>query len=131
MEEENSNDQVFNVNDLGSMNSDKIKNPNNKIIFKPYFIISISIFIISIIIILLIILLQYRLNQNENDNKDETIKNKIGEINCILAINKINVNTQILGREFKKESDFAIIIDGKKLINIQKSLNSINLVNII
>ena len=106
MEDSNSNNDEFNVNDLGSMNSDKIKEGDIKLLKKKNIIIAISIIIFIFIILLILII---TLKQNKKD------KNEIGEINCIFKINTINTKIPILGVEFKKESDFSIMIDDKKI----------------
>ena len=42
-------------------------------------------------------------------------KSKIGEINCIYEIDTITKTTEILGKDFTKNSDFDILVDGKKV----------------
>ena len=108
MEDGTIDNEEFNVNDLGSMNSAKIKEGDKKLLNKQNIIIGISI-IILISLIFLIIIIITTLKKNKKYQK------KIGEINCIFKINKVNTKIPILGVEFKKESDFSIFIDDKKI----------------
>ena len=107
-------DKEFIINDFGSMNSDKLKTiekeKNNK---KYYYIIGgvISVIIISIIII---IILLFSLS-GSTPTSDKKLNIVIGTINCTFEINTISSKISIFGNEFKKESDFDIYIDDKKL----------------
>ena len=114
MQDNNADDNLFNVNDLGSMNSDKIYQGNKKILLNKYLLIGISFIIIFVVIIILIIIFKA--------NKEDDNKNKIGEIKCIFKIDKINTKIKIIGNEFKKESDFDIYIEGNKLIDYSKEI---------
>ena len=110
--EENKND-AFNVNDLGSMNSDKIRQLDKKsLVNRQYLIIGgIALFIIIILIILIVLL------TNSLPGKKKEVK---GEINCIFFIEHSDSQVQILGIEFNKKSDFSIYIDEIKLDSITK-----------
>ena len=109
--EENQNDP-FIVNDLGSMNSDKIKKLNQSQIFnKQTLMIAGIVFSVIILLIILIIVL------SSSSSKKKKI---VGDIKCIYNIDQTNVKTQILGTEFQKKSDFSIYIDKKKMEEISK-----------
>ena len=91
--------EVF-INDLGSMNSDKINemSPKNSSL-KQYLIIGGIIALIIIVLIILIILLTkspYKDESSDKKDEEEIQKDKIGEINCIFNIEQINIKTQIL-----------------------------------
>ena len=66
-------------------------------------IVIISLIIISIIIIILIVVLS-----SSKSNKTE-----IGQINCNYDVKIKNKEINILGEEFKKDSEFDMFIDGK------------------
>jgi hypothetical protein len=70
--EKTDTDNLFEVNDLGSMNSDKIKEGDNKkFSLKKYLIfgISISIIIITVINIIVVTLSSNQSSNDKNNNK--------------------------------------------------------------
>ena len=88
---DNESDKLFNVNDLGSMNSDKIKSNENK---KNYFIIGGVVAALIILIIVIIILVAS--GGSSSDNKKGEKKNIIGTISAIYEINTIKTKISIL-----------------------------------
>ena len=111
-EDDNKND-LFNINDLGSMNSDKIRQLDKKPFYfkKQHLIIGGILLLIILVLIVLIIIL------SKSSTKKKDVK---GEINCIYDIEQIDKKVQILGNEFNKRSDFSIYIDEIKLDTLSK-----------
>ena len=113
-------EKLFNINDFGSMNSDKIKSMGqSKCPKKYYYILGGTIALLLIVIIIsIIIIINSSDSSSDNKREDEEkkeIKTIIGSINCTFDINNINTKIPIIGSEFKKESDFGIYIDDKKI----------------
>jgi predicted nucleic-acid-binding protein len=109
--EDNKSD-ILNINDSGSMNSDKInKISNNKIMSKQILTIGGIIFISIVVLIIIIVLLSI---SSKND-KEEKVKNVIGQIICLFNVQHQNQKVKILGEEFKKTSDFTLYIDEQKI----------------
>ena len=67
---------------------------------------------IAIAVIILIIVLIILLSKNSSDNPSED-KISAGNIYCIYDISSDNTETNILGNEFNKLSNFDIYINGK------------------
>ena len=111
---DNESEKFLNINDLGSMNSDKIKANEAK---KNYFIIG---GIMIALIILMIVIIIFMASGSSSDNKKNEKKSSIGTINAIYEINMINTKISILGEEFKKNSDFDIYIDNQKMNQYSK-----------
>ena len=56
------------------------------------------------------------LEGKKNDDENEEINmDKIGEINCVYDIYKINVPIQLLSEEYEKNSVLSMVIDGQKV----------------
>ena len=107
--EDNKSD-ILNINDYGSMNSDKI-NKNNKIISKQLLIIGGIIFISIVFLIIIVILFSI---SSKNDS-EEKVKKVIGQIICLFNVQQHNQKVKILGEEFNKTSDFTLYIDEQKI----------------
>ena len=97
---------------LNDVNSDLIPKEsffkkNKKLVLS--FIISIVILIIVIIVAMISIFLKDDLNKNSNNT------NKIGDIICVFNIKSELELTKILGDDFKKSSEFKIVINEKEI----------------
>ena len=66
-----------------------------------------------LILIILIILLAKQSSKKNDDENEEINMDKIGEINCVYDIYKINVPVQLLSEEYQKNSVLSMVIDGK------------------
>ena len=79
--------------------------------------------IFIIVLVLIIVLARKSSGDNEEktdpDKKDEEEEESkvLGEINCIYDVQTINFETLLFGKDFKKESDFDVYIDKKKIKN--------------
>ena len=98
---------------------DNKNNKSNKLFNKKNIIIMASF--LTIIIILLISILIIVLSDSSSNSSRK--RNKIGEINCLYNIESNTEETLILSKNFKKTSDFDILIDDEKVdYSISKKL---------
>ena len=109
MEEDNEEQkEPFNVD-----NVDLNLNEKKKSIPLPL-IIGLLLFVVLSLIIL--VLINSSGDSTKKEKEKATSKKILGEINCLFKIDKIDykTKTEIIGKEFKKESDFSIIIDEER-----------------
>ena len=66
----------------------------------------------ALIIILIIIIIVVSVNSSSSSSSK---KKKIGEFNCTFELDNISNKTKILSKDYKKNSDFDIYIDNKKV----------------
>ena len=77
-------------------------------------IIGTIIFIIlCILVIILVSNTESNKSKDKNDEEEDVKKIIVGEINCIYDIGSSSQNTALLGKEFNKNSEFDIYVDGK------------------
>ena len=93
---------------INDINSDSLGLKKKALPWKKIIIFG-SIAIAAIILIIVLIIL---LSKNSSDNPSEE-KISVGNIYCIYDISSDNAETNILGNEFNKLSNFDIYINGK------------------
>jgi hypothetical protein len=73
-----------------------------------------GILLFLILLLIALILINSSDDSSQKEKGKEISKKILGEINCIFKIDKIDYKTEIIGKEFKKQSDFSIIIDEER-----------------
>ena len=101
---------------INDFNSHSTQEQTNSCLSKKKIIILVSSIIVALtlIIIFLIIINIKKSNKKESDDS-EPGSPYIGEINCVYYIEYIDDAINILGNEFLKNSNFDLLIDGKKM----------------